>query len=116
VNAAGRTWGERARRPTCRAPCRHLHLIAERGACGETRVLAYNPGPSHDLERILMRALLSTIGTRGEVQPLVALALQLRVLGRGLSAVKHDQIASTVSQSVRGGAPWVVADEFSTTP
>src|SRR5437868_7141477 len=28
-----------------------------------------------------MRLLLSTIGTRGEVQPLVALALQLRALG-----------------------------------
>lgn len=29
-----------------------------------------------------MRVLLSTIGTRGEVQPLVALALQLRALGQ----------------------------------
>jgi hypothetical protein len=29
-----------------------------------------------------MRVLLSTIGSRGDVQPLVALALQLRVLGQ----------------------------------
>ncbi len=29
-----------------------------------------------------MRALLSTIGSRGDVQPLVALALQLRALGQ----------------------------------
>ena len=29
-----------------------------------------------------MRVLLSTIGSRGDVQPLVALALQLRALGR----------------------------------
>jgi len=28
-----------------------------------------------------MRALLSTIGSRGDVQPMVALALQLRTLG-----------------------------------
>jgi vancomycin aglycone glucosyltransferase len=31
---------------------------------------------------IPMRALLSTIGSRGDVQPLVALALQLRALGQ----------------------------------
>jgi len=29
-----------------------------------------------------MRVLLSTIGSRGDVQPLVALALQLRELGQ----------------------------------
>jgi vancomycin aglycone glucosyltransferase len=29
-----------------------------------------------------MRVLLSTIGSRGDVQPLVALALQLRALGQ----------------------------------
>ena len=29
-----------------------------------------------------MRVLLSTIGSRGDVQPLVALALQLRTLGQ----------------------------------
>jgi vancomycin aglycone glucosyltransferase len=29
-----------------------------------------------------MRALLSTIGSRGDVQPLVALALELRALGQ----------------------------------
>jgi vancomycin aglycone glucosyltransferase len=29
-----------------------------------------------------MRVLLSTIGSRGDVQPLVALALELRVLGQ----------------------------------
>jgi vancomycin aglycone glucosyltransferase len=28
-----------------------------------------------------MRVLLSTIGSRGDVQPLIALAMQLRVLG-----------------------------------
>jgi vancomycin aglycone glucosyltransferase len=33
-----------------------------------------------------MRVLLSTIGTRGEVQPLVALALQLRALGHEVRA------------------------------
>jgi vancomycin aglycone glucosyltransferase len=32
--------------------------------------------------RILMRILLSTIGSRGDVQPLVALGLQLKVLGQ----------------------------------
>src|SRR6516164_6933013 len=32
--------------------------------------------------RVLMRVLLSTIGSRGDVQPLVALALQLRALGQ----------------------------------
>src|SRR4029077_13738110 len=31
---------------------------------------------------VLMRALLSTIGSRGDVQPLVALALQLKALGQ----------------------------------
>src|SRR6202049_569728 len=33
-------------------------------------------------ERVPMRVLLSTIGSRGDVQPLVALALQLRELGQ----------------------------------
>ena len=33
-------------------------------------------------ERVPMRVLLSTIGSRGDVQPLVALALQLKELGQ----------------------------------
>src|SRR4029450_4555488 len=33
-------------------------------------------------DRSLVRVLLSTIGSRGDVQPLVALALQLRTLGQ----------------------------------
>src|SRR5437867_10863611 len=33
---------------------------------------------------VLMRVLLSTIGSRGDVQPLVALALQLKALGQEL--------------------------------
>src|SRR5438093_359700 len=33
-------------------------------------------------ERVPMRVLLSTIGSRGDVQPMVALALQLRELGQ----------------------------------
>src|SRR5262249_53408868 len=45
----------------------------------------HNPWPwadrSHE-QRAEMRVLLSTIGSRGDVQPLVALALQLRALGQ----------------------------------
>src|SRR5215203_3967553 len=44
------------------------------------RLTANGQGPT--LRRALMRVLLSTIGSRGDVQPLVALALQLRALGQ----------------------------------
>src|SRR5215203_2437922 len=44
------------------------------------RLTANGQGPT--LRRALMRVLLSTIGSRGDVQPLVALALELRALGQ----------------------------------
>src|ERR1700686_2050960 len=44
------------------------------GTCGKTPVVVHNSVP--------MRVLLSTIGSRGDVQPLVALATELRELGQ----------------------------------
>src|SRR5512138_3720476 len=38
--------------------------------------------PNTHSRRIMMRVLLSTIGSRGDVQPLVALGLQLRTFGQ----------------------------------
>src|SRR5512138_1910263 len=38
--------------------------------------------PNTHSRRIMMRVLLSTIGSRGDVQPLVALGLQLKNLGQ----------------------------------
>src|SRR5262245_37200960 len=48
------------------------------GACGKRPIWIQNSSQRGGL----MRVLLSTIGTRGDVQPLVALALQLRALGQ----------------------------------
>jgi len=56
-----------ARRP-------YFQHVAVRGACGKTPVMAQNS--------VSMRVLLSTIGSRGDVQPLVALASELRELGQ----------------------------------
>lgn len=78
-----------------------------------------------------MRVLLSTIGSRGDVQPLVALALELRYLGqevrlcvppdclaigevnqqalfKRVAAVVHHGGAGTTTAAARAGAPQVV--------
>src|SRR5277367_4709885 len=44
--------------------------------------IALNASPMPCQRGVLMRVLLSTIGSRGDVQPLVALALPLRALGQ----------------------------------
>src|SRR4051812_34254997 len=51
------------------------------------RGLAVSPGPCHSIagllavEAVKMRVLLSTFGSRGDVQPLLALAVALRARG-----------------------------------
>src|SRR3954464_6957565 len=51
------------------------------------RGLAVSPDPCHSIagllvaEAVKMRVLLSTFGSRGDVQPLLALAVALRALG-----------------------------------
>ena len=53
-----------------------------------------------------MRVLLSTIGSRGDIQPLVALALQLRARLDRPSAVPNliipSEVALAASRGMRG--------------
>jgi vancomycin aglycone glucosyltransferase len=73
---------KRARRRT--SPC-HFQLIAEPGACRKARVVAENlrstPESTEKLGVCAVRVLLSTYGSRGDVEPLVGLAERLRELG-----------------------------------
>ncbi len=74
-----------------------------------------------------MRALLSTYGSRGDVEPVVALAVRLRALGAevrvcappdkeftellaGVGVVHHGG-AGTTTTAARAGAPQVVAPQ-----
>ena len=45
-----------------------------------------------------MRVLLSTIGSRGDVQPLVALALQLRELGQEVRICEYTNYCEALDQ------------------
>src|SRR5512133_3081676 len=81
--ASGRRRSSRAgtgdRRRSAARPRPYLNISRPRG-------LAARPGGHATLRafhrRALMRVLLSTIGSRGDVQPLVALALELKALGQ----------------------------------
>src|SRR3954454_15413731 len=61
-----------------------LQHIAHRGACGKTRVVPQNRRPkpeSTEMRVAKMRVLLMTYGSRGDVEPMVGLAMQLRAVG-----------------------------------
>ena len=48
-----------------------------------------------------MRVLLSTYGSRGDAEPMVGLAVQLRALGAAeLVAAQFDTVAATPSVSI----------------
>ena len=47
-----------------------------------------------------MRVLLSTIGSRGEVQPVVALASELRALGQSKEAEQHSTVSVALEQEM----------------
>src|SRR3712207_561665 len=62
----------------------HFQRIAHRGACGKTRVVPHNRRPRQDLRRkrgTKLRVVLSTYGSGGDVEPMVALAVRSRALG-----------------------------------
>jgi hypothetical protein len=61
----------------------HFYFIAHRGACDKPRLVPYNRWPrpeSYDCGRSEMRMVLAMYGSRGDVEPLVALAARWRAL------------------------------------
>jgi hypothetical protein len=59
-------------------------IYTAEGACGKPRVVPHNRRPqarTYGNGRSEMRVLLSTYGSRGDVEPMVGLAVQLRALG-----------------------------------
>jgi vancomycin aglycone glucosyltransferase len=74
-------------------PARRMFIVAQRRAAAKTAAPPQNPlkrrsvRNSHQLESAArsggttMRVLLSSIGSRGDIQPILALALELRRLG-----------------------------------
>jgi hypothetical protein len=62
----------------------HSQSIAHCGACGKTRVVPHNRRPRPELAGKWsreVRVVLSAYGSRGDVEPLVGLAVRLRSLG-----------------------------------
>src|SRR5215207_9369127 len=71
-----RPWGDLRQGPGASPECPAVSPTGSRSRC------ANRPVAKTSRNGDLMRLLLSTIGSRGDVQPLVALALQLRALGQ----------------------------------
>jgi len=87
----------------------HLHFIAHRGACGKPRVVSYNRQPEPETYgngRSKMRLLLSTHGSRGDVDPMVGLAVRLWALGAEMPVCAPPDFAEMLA---RVGIPLVLA-------
>lgn len=90
-----------------RTPC-HFQRIALRGACGKTRVLPQNRRPDtaptrkwgHDV-----RVLLSTYGGRGDLEPLMGLAVQVRALDPEVRVCAPPDRAQRPADSSEGSQP-----------
>jgi UDP:flavonoid glycosyltransferase YjiC (YdhE family) len=63
-----------------------------------------------------LRVLLSVVGTHGDVQPVMALALEVLELGHRSLAVVHHGGAGTTLAAARAEAPQVVVPMFSDQP
>src|SRR6516164_1336119 len=61
--------------------------------------MACGPSFQYDRWRVLMRALFSAIGSRGDVQPVVALASHLKALGHDVRSVCRPTFASGLRAS-----------------
>ncbi len=85
----------------------HSQAIAHPGACGKTRVVPQNRRPKPEPAEMgshEMRVLLSTYGSRGDVEPMVALAVQLRALGAEVRVCAPPDFAELLA---RVGVPLV---------
>src|SRR5436190_1138585 len=63
----------------------HFQRIAHRGACGKTRIVPQNRQPRPEPAEMGVakcRVLFSTTGSRGDVEPMVGLAVRLRTPNR----------------------------------
>src|ERR1700682_960949 len=69
---------------------------AQRGACGKARVVPHYRRPKHQHlrnGRHEMRVLLSTYGSRGDVEPMVGPAVRSRALGAEVRGVPRPDFA-----------------------
>src|SRR6185503_2157684 len=79
----------------------HFQHITHPGACGKTRVMPQNrwPKPQPAESRgSKMRVLLSTWGSRGDVEPLLGLAVQLQALGAQVRMCAPPDFAERVAE------------------
>jgi hypothetical protein len=88
----------------------HSKYRAHRGACGKTRVVPHYRRPKHQHlrnGRHEMRVLLSTYGSRGDVEPMVGLAVRSRVLGAEVRGCAPPDFAELLARAAGAGRPAV---------